>query len=185
MVSFSCNQCGDIIKKPKVKTHQQQCWTSGFSCVDCNGVFDTATVNDHKECVSETQRYAGKWLEKQAKSKGKPDPSKAVKRKRSPVKEMSSPEWTPENKPKESPKIEKKEKKEKKTKKQKKEEPSPKDTPHEVTLKIGKAKITTTVLKTKFSSAKEDERAALLKEAISAAVEQNIAKISEAVASSL
>ncbi|KAJ9454055.1 UPF0743 protein [Diplonema papillatum] len=107
MVSFCCSQCGDIIKKPKVKTHQMRCYTGGFSCVDCNEVFDCVAVNGHTSCVSETERYAGSWLAKQAEEKKKKQllqQKQAKKRKRSPVRELSSPEWTPEDKPQPSPK---------------------------------------------------------------------------------
>ena len=148
MVSFACAQCGDVVTKPKVKTHMQRCWTAGFSCVDCNKNFDTTEVNAHTDCVTETQRYAGKWLAKQAEQrKQKADkPAEAKpKRKRSPVKELSSPEWTPENAPApapkkprldeavakaveaEKPKKEKKAKKDKAEKKEKKEKKGKKE----------------------------------------------------------
>lgn len=64
MVSFSCHCCGDVVKKPKVLTHAKQCGTAAYSCVDCNVTFDLKTVQDHNQCVTEVDRYQGKWLEK-------------------------------------------------------------------------------------------------------------------------
>ena len=64
MVSFSCHNCGDVVKKPKVLSHAQQCRAQSFSCVDCNKTFDLSSVKAHTECVSEVDRYQGKWLDK-------------------------------------------------------------------------------------------------------------------------
>ena len=35
MVVFTCNQCGDSLKKNKVEPHLRQCRTRSLSCVDC------------------------------------------------------------------------------------------------------------------------------------------------------
>jgi cell growth-regulating nucleolar protein len=64
MVSFNCNKCGDVVKKPKVQSHAAQCGTGGYSCVDCMVQFDLNTIANHRECVSETTKYQGKWQEK-------------------------------------------------------------------------------------------------------------------------
>ena len=66
MVSFSCAVCGDVVKKPKVASHATQCRTQRFSCVDCMKDFDLTTIANHTSCVSEKEKYQGKW-----------DPSKA------------------------------------------------------------------------------------------------------------
>eukprot|EP00668_Euglena_longa_P028870 GGOE01036201.1.p1 GENE.GGOE01036201.1~~GGOE01036201.1.p1 ORF type:complete len:308 (+),score=97.42 GGOE01036201.1:129-926(+) len=36
-----------------------------MTCVDCNVVFDLNTIKAHTNCISETDKYAGKWLAKQ------------------------------------------------------------------------------------------------------------------------
>jgi cell growth-regulating nucleolar protein len=77
MVSFNCHRCGDVVKKPKVQTHAAQCGTTGYSCVDCMGNFDLASIQAHRECVSEVQKYQGKWQDKARqlpKAEGAPRP---------------------------------------------------------------------------------------------------------------
>eukprot|EP00672_Neobodo_designis_P018259 CAMPEP_0174829836 /NCGR_PEP_ID=MMETSP1114-20130205/2177_1 /TAXON_ID=312471 /ORGANISM="Neobodo designis, Strain CCAP 1951/1" /LENGTH=251 /DNA_ID=CAMNT_0016063605 /DNA_START=65 /DNA_END=820 /DNA_ORIENTATION=+ len=64
MVSFNCNRCGDVVKKPKVQSHAAQCGTAGYSCVDCMQPFDLTTIENHRQCVSETEKYQGKWQQK-------------------------------------------------------------------------------------------------------------------------
>jgi|AntAceMinimDraft_1070359.scaffolds.fasta_scaffold35433_2 cell growth-regulating nucleolar protein len=58
MVWFQCEDCGDTLKKPKVKGHSGQCSASRFSCVDCMQVFDKWTVHNHTSCVTEHEKYA-------------------------------------------------------------------------------------------------------------------------------
>lgn len=58
MVWFQCEDCGDTLKKPKVKGHAGQCSASRFSCVDCLRVFDKWSVQGHTSCVSEHEKYA-------------------------------------------------------------------------------------------------------------------------------
>eukprot|EP00758_Cryptobia_borreli_P006303 Tbor_TRINITY_DN5122_c0_g2::TRINITY_DN5122_c0_g2_i1::g.25779::m.25779 len=61
MVSFQCSKCGDVVKKPKVLSHAQQCGTRGYSCVDCMESFDISSVTKHNSCLTEVERYQGKW----------------------------------------------------------------------------------------------------------------------------
>eukprot|EP00744_Colponema_vietnamica_P010608 GILI01014978.1.p1 GENE.GILI01014978.1~~GILI01014978.1.p1 ORF type:complete len:268 (-),score=60.86 GILI01014978.1:117-920(-) len=61
MVSFSCAKCGDVVKKPKVQSHAGSCGTNSYSCVDCMKVFDLHTINNHTNCISEVQKYQGKY----------------------------------------------------------------------------------------------------------------------------
>ena len=58
MVWFQCEDCGDTLKKPKVRGHASQCSASRFSCVDCLQVFDAYTVQQHTSCVTEHEKYA-------------------------------------------------------------------------------------------------------------------------------
>ena len=58
MVWFQCEDCGDTLKKPKVKGHAGHCSASRFSCVDCMQVFDQWSVQAHTSCVTEHEKYA-------------------------------------------------------------------------------------------------------------------------------
>ena len=52
-------------------------WCSGTaSCVDCNKIFDLTSIKAHTSCISETDKYAGKWLAKKAAEGPKPKPAK-------------------------------------------------------------------------------------------------------------
>lgn len=64
MVSFTCNRCQDVIKKPKAISHAQSCGTSHYCCVDCMQVFDIDAVRAHNTCVSEEEKYQGRWKNK-------------------------------------------------------------------------------------------------------------------------
>jgi len=55
---FQCEDCGDTLKKPKVKGHASGCSASRFSCVDCLQVFDRWSVQQHTSCVTEHEKYA-------------------------------------------------------------------------------------------------------------------------------
>ncbi|GAA5988411.1 hypothetical protein JCM5350_005302 [Sporobolomyces pararoseus] len=74
MVSFSCEACGDILKKPKLDQHAGRCRGAYYTCVDCNNTFDGPTGNNgyraHTSCMSEEQRYH-KSVYKEPKKKGK------------------------------------------------------------------------------------------------------------------
>ncbi|RNF06154.1 RNA binding protein [Trypanosoma rangeli] len=65
MVSFTCNACQDVVKKPKVNGHAMQCGGASFTCVDCMNVFDLHTIKTHTSCITETEKYQGKWRQKQ------------------------------------------------------------------------------------------------------------------------
>ncbi|KAG8344140.1 LYAR type C2HC zinc finger [Trypanosoma vivax] len=64
MVSFTCSVCQDVVKKPKVAGHANLCRGAVFSCIDCMNVFDCQTVKNHSSCVSEAEKYQGKWRNK-------------------------------------------------------------------------------------------------------------------------
>ena len=64
MVSFSCNYCQDVVKKPKILNHSQQCGSDSYTCVDCMQTFNLSTIKGHTTCVTETQKYQGKWQPK-------------------------------------------------------------------------------------------------------------------------
>ncbi|KAG5490406.1 hypothetical protein JKF63_00526 [Porcisia hertigi] len=64
MVSFTCNYCQDVVKKPKVQSHAISCGGDTFTCVDCMHVFDLNTIKGHTSCVTEEEKYQGKWKKK-------------------------------------------------------------------------------------------------------------------------
>jgi len=68
MVSFNCAKCNDVVTKPKVIKHAQQCGTTRFSCVDCMENFTLDTIHAHTKCMTEAHRYQGQWR----RTEGKP-----------------------------------------------------------------------------------------------------------------
>ncbi|OTF76491.1 LYAR-type C2HC zinc finger containing protein [Euroglyphus maynei] len=59
MVFFTCNQCGDSLKKNKVDQHFQICSTTTITCMDCFKDFRLNNYNSHNECITEDQKYGG------------------------------------------------------------------------------------------------------------------------------
>lgn len=59
MVYFTCDQCGDSLKKNQVTKHTYKCKSDQFSCIDCQVVFNKKSFNEHIKCVSEDQKYGG------------------------------------------------------------------------------------------------------------------------------
>ncbi|CCW59649.1 unnamed protein product [Phytomonas sp. EM1] len=64
MVSFTCNRCQDVVKKPKVFGHSNTCGSSSFTCVDCMELFDLNSVKHHTSCITEVDKYQGQWKQK-------------------------------------------------------------------------------------------------------------------------
>lgn len=58
MVWFSCEDCGDSVKKPKLKNHFLQCNASALTCVDCQETFDPKQAQAHDQCYTEHEKYA-------------------------------------------------------------------------------------------------------------------------------
>ncbi|KAL8670652.1 MAG: hypothetical protein Q9168_004814 [Polycauliona sp. 1 TL-2023] len=87
MVSFSCENCGDVLTKKKLDQHHRQCRGSSFTCLDCMVHFRGTDYRSHTSCVSEAQKYQGalykektpKQLKKSVKIN--PTPSSLVPRK--------------------------------------------------------------------------------------------------------
>lgn len=59
MVFFTCEKCGEALKKNQVYKHFNKCKSNAFSCIDCQKVFDSESYNDHLKCISEDQKYGG------------------------------------------------------------------------------------------------------------------------------
>mmetsp|Transcript_6920 Transcript_6920/g.12397 ORF Transcript_6920/g.12397 Transcript_6920/m.12397 type:complete len:206 (+) Transcript_6920:56-673(+) len=60
MVSFSCDLCQDVIKKPKILHHFSRCRTSTVSCVDCGISYNSKSVTQHIQCITEEEKHHGK-----------------------------------------------------------------------------------------------------------------------------
>ncbi|CAH1966085.1 unnamed protein product [Acanthoscelides obtectus] len=62
MVVFTCNHCGDSLKKPSVEKHYQfTCRTTkSLTCVDCLKDFIGEEYATHTRCLTEEERYAAK-----------------------------------------------------------------------------------------------------------------------------
>ncbi|KYN42115.1 Cell growth-regulating nucleolar protein [Trachymyrmex septentrionalis] len=73
MVVFTCNHCGDSLRKPKVAIHyQQKCRNSPFlTCVDCLKDFRSDEYVTHTKCITEAERYGAKdYVPKPSANKG-------------------------------------------------------------------------------------------------------------------
>eukprot|EP00041_Stephanoeca_diplocostata_P010130 m.160701 g.160701 ORF g.160701 m.160701 type:complete len:176 (-) comp18036_c0_seq2:6-533(-) len=61
MVTFTCNACGDSVKKDKVDTHYRtkcpEC--NVLSCIDCGKDFAGEGYRAHNSCISEAEKYQG------------------------------------------------------------------------------------------------------------------------------
>lgn len=66
MVSFVCDDCQTTVKKPKVQAHLSRCRTYSISCIDCGTSFTASSYTTHTSCVTEKDKYQGKFLKKQA-----------------------------------------------------------------------------------------------------------------------
>lgn len=58
MVTFSCDNCNDTVKKPKANQHAQRCRGS-LTCIDCSKTFWSGEWNVHNACISEAEAYQG------------------------------------------------------------------------------------------------------------------------------
>ena len=70
MVSFTCHNCQDVVKKPKVQSHANMCGSHSLTGVDCMHVFDLDTIKAHTSCVTEEDKYQGKWKQKLSSNNG-------------------------------------------------------------------------------------------------------------------
>ncbi|KAI4602758.1 hypothetical protein KJ359_007976 [Pestalotiopsis sp. 9143b] len=59
MVSFSCENCGDVLTKKKLDPHRNRCRGATFTCIDCMTYFPGAEYRSHTSCMTEEQKYQG------------------------------------------------------------------------------------------------------------------------------
>ncbi|VDL84406.1 unnamed protein product [Nippostrongylus brasiliensis] len=68
MVFFTCDQCGESLKKNQVEKHTYKCRSQSFSCIDCQVCFTPHTYQQHVKCITENQKYGSKnYVAKEAK----------------------------------------------------------------------------------------------------------------------
>ena len=57
MVSFNCDGCGDVVKKPKLQQHFNRCYAP-VTCLDCSMQFNSPNeFKSHNTCISEAEKY--------------------------------------------------------------------------------------------------------------------------------
>ncbi|XP_007571658.1 PREDICTED: cell growth-regulating nucleolar protein [Poecilia mexicana] len=67
MVFFTCNACGESLKKAQVDKHVMKCrGCQVLSCIDCGKDFWGEDYKNHTKCISEDQKYGGKGYEVKA-----------------------------------------------------------------------------------------------------------------------
>ncbi|KAK1175267.1 cell growth-regulating nucleolar protein [Acipenser oxyrinchus oxyrinchus] len=111
MVFFTCNACGESIKKNQVEKHLNSCRNCQcLSCIDCGKDFWGDDYKNHLKCISEDQKYGGKgyaaksnkgdvkqqqWIQRIHEAMNKPDINPKV---RGILKEVSSYDNVPRKK---------------------------------------------------------------------------------------
>ncbi|XP_061919863.1 cell growth-regulating nucleolar protein isoform X2 [Entelurus aequoreus] len=68
MVFFTCDACGESLKKGQVEKHVTMCrGCQVLSCIDCGKDFWGDDYKNHVKCISEDEKYGGKGYEAKAK----------------------------------------------------------------------------------------------------------------------
>lgn len=67
MVTFTCMQCSESLRKPAVAKHIRRCRGGLLSCIDCGQDFDEESYKAHTSCISEAERYQGALFKAKAK----------------------------------------------------------------------------------------------------------------------
>ncbi|XP_053962606.1 cell growth-regulating nucleolar protein [Anastrepha ludens] len=74
MVFFTCNHCGESVKKPSVEKHYNtKCRGApkNVSCMDCLKDFHAEEYVAHTKCITEAQKYSGKdYVQKEPRNSG-------------------------------------------------------------------------------------------------------------------
>uniref|UniRef100_A0A8D8IXS6 Cell growth-regulating nucleolar protein n=1 Tax=Culex pipiens TaxID=7175 RepID=A0A8D8IXS6_CULPI len=61
MVFFTCNHCGESLKKQAVEKHGWKCKREiNVSCMDCQKDFAGKAYDAHTSCITEAEKYSGK-----------------------------------------------------------------------------------------------------------------------------
>jgi len=59
MVSFVCDKCNHVMRKPQVAQHFTRCDSPSISCLDCHTTFWDNAYEAHTQCISEAEKYQG------------------------------------------------------------------------------------------------------------------------------
>lgn len=58
-----CDVCASTLKKNQVKNHFSQCRSRNFTCVDCSKSLTGQELDAHTVCISEAEKYFGKFYQ--------------------------------------------------------------------------------------------------------------------------
>ncbi|PFH35906.1 LYAR-type C2HC zinc finger protein [Besnoitia besnoiti] len=82
MVSFTCEQCQEVLKKNAVAKHYQgRCrGANAFTCIDCYKTFDRQTIVGHTSCTTEEDKWHGQYAKSRKRHGGAPQAPHAGQR---------------------------------------------------------------------------------------------------------
>ena len=71
MAVFICECCGATLKKNQIDRHcETKCRNAwAFTCVECGLTFEGFDYKNHNMCMTEVEKYQGKFLERQRQAK--------------------------------------------------------------------------------------------------------------------
>ncbi|KAI1172789.1 hypothetical protein F4777DRAFT_590282 [Nemania sp. FL0916] len=75
MVSFSCEECGDVLTKKKLDPHRNRCRSATFTCIDCMVYFPGTEYRSHTSCITEDQKYQGALYKPKRQKHNQPETS--------------------------------------------------------------------------------------------------------------
>ena len=66
MAVFICECCGATLKKQQIERHCFKCRNAwAFTCVECGLTFEGNAYKEHNQCMTEVQKFQGKFLERE------------------------------------------------------------------------------------------------------------------------
>ena len=70
MAVFICETCGATLKKQQIERHCFKCRNAwAFTCVECSNTYEGDAYKNHNQCMTEVEKYQGKWLERERQKK--------------------------------------------------------------------------------------------------------------------
>ena len=70
MAVFICECCGETLKKQQIERHCYRCRNAyAFTCVECSMTFEGMQYKEHNQCMTEVEKFQGKFLERQRQAK--------------------------------------------------------------------------------------------------------------------
>ena len=83
MAVFTCEQCGATLKKQQVERHCAGGKCAGawyFTCIECLVTLEGYDYKEHNICMTEVDKYQGKFIEKVRVEKQKAKEEKMLKK---------------------------------------------------------------------------------------------------------